>query len=53
MKILLVTLMLVHVSPKKIAYREMQHIFESTQNKQQYGTKVTSTEVRSKIVMIS
>ena len=26
-------MMLVHVYPKKIAYRNIQHIFESTQNK--------------------
>ena len=39
----LVTLMLVHYLLRKYAYRDIQLIFESTQNKQQYGTKITCT----------
>ena len=49
MQICLVTLMLVHVSSKKKVPIETFNIsFESTQNKQQYDTKITYTEVRVK-----
>ena len=41
----LVTLMLVHVSSKKNVNIETFDIsFESSQNKQQYATKITCTE---------
>ena len=41
----LVTLMLVQISSKKILPIETFNIsFESTQNKQQYGTKITCTK---------
>ena len=46
------TLMLVHVSFNKMCLWEKFNIlFESTQNKQQYGTRVTCTEVRKRKVM--
>ena len=44
--------MLVHVSSKKLCLYRRQHLFESTQNKQQYGTKITCTEVRGKFFTV-
>ena len=41
-----VTLMLMEVSSRKCAQKDILQSFESTRNKQQYGTKITCTEVR-------
>ena len=43
---------LVHVFSKKITYKIFNISFESTQNKQQYGTKITCTERGQKKVMV-
>ena len=36
----------------KCAYRDIQHIIESTQNKQQNGAKITCTDVRKKLWLL-
>ena len=43
------TLMLVHVSSENVPIETFNISFESTQNKQHYGTKITCTEVRKKL----
>ena len=44
----LVTLVLVHVSSKKkVPIETFNKLFESSQNKQQYGTNITCKEVRN------
>ena len=49
MQIILVTVMSVHDLLRKYAYRDIHYTpLEFTQNKQQYGTEVTCTEVRDK-----
>ena len=47
LQIVLVTLMLVHASSKKMCVLiETSKILLNTQNRQQYGTQITYTEVR-------
>ena len=42
--------MFVHVSPMEMCIETITISFESTQNKQQYGNKMTCTEVRAKML---
>ena len=44
--------MLVHVSSKKMCLQSFNISFESTLNKQQYGTKITRTELWGNKIMI-